>query len=342
LRAVDPNIKTAYAHFWSASIEHEFYNTLVGSIEYSGSAGRDLYSIADINNVRSALHYGLPVNPGGNGRVNETYSGINFRGNGGFSNYNSLTVGVQSRQFRASGLQFLAKYTWAHAIDNLSSTFSDGSNVFNLGFLDPFDPELDKGHADYDIRHRFISSGIWDLPFARDTEGVAKHLLDGWEISYILTARTGAPFTIYDCTNGFFRCNRLLQAGPLDVDGQGDAVPLAGQGDTYSYIDLTSQLSQLGAYADPLTGLADYGPYPSNMTARNNFRRPGYWNLDGGIYKNVNLSERYGLQFRAEFYNVFNHANLFINDGADISTAPVVTAYKEGRRQVQLAVKFIF
>jgi len=343
LRYVDEHIKTAYAHFWSATLEREFFGNLVGSLEYSGSAGRNLYSIADINNVSSAIHYGLPVNPGGNGRLNEQYSGINTRGNGGFSNYNAMTIGVQSRELRASGLQFLAKYTWAHSIDNLSSTFSDGSNLFNLGFLDPFDPNLDKGNADFDVRHRFISSGIWNVPFARNTEGVAKQLLDGWEVSYIFNVRTGAPFTIYDCTNGAFRCNRLLQAGPIDVGGQGTSVPLATQGDLYNYIDLSSQLSQLGAYADPLTGLADYGPYPSNMTARNNFRRPGYWNLDGGIYKNVTFSERYGMQLRAEFYNVFNHANLFVNDGAtDISTSPIVTAYKEGRRQVQLAVKFIF
>jgi hypothetical protein len=209
--------------------------------------------------------------------------------------------------------------------------------------LDPFNPELDKGNADFDIRHRFISSGIWDIPFARDTEGVAKHLLDGWQITYIFNARTGAPFTIFDCTNGFLRCNRLLQAGPIDVDGMGDSRPQAGQGDTYTYIDLTNQLSQAGAYADPLTGVADYGPYPSNMTARNNFRRPGFWNLDGGLYKNLNLTERYSLQFRAEFYNLLNHTNLYINDGsADISSGTAVTAYKEGRRQIQLAVKFIF
>ncbi len=342
LRHVDENIDTAYAHFWSLSLEREFLDTFVGSIDYSGSAGRDLYSIADINNIFSAAHYGFPVNPGGNGRLNEQYSGINTRGNGGFSDYNSLTVGVQSRQFRSSGLQFLAKYTWSHAIDNLSSTFSDGSNLFNLGFLDPFDPRLDKGNADYDVRHRFISSGIWEVPFAKGTDGWAKHVLDGWQVTYIFNARTGAPFSIYDCTNAAFRCNRLLQAGPIDIDGQGDTAPQSGQGDTYTYIDLTNQLSQLGAYADPITGIADYGPYPSNMTARNNFRRPGYWNLDAGIYKNFQLTERYGFQLRGEFYNVTNHSNLFINDGADISSGPAVTAYKDGRRQIQLALKFIF
>ncbi len=78
------------------------------------------------------------------------------------------------------------------------------------------------------------------------------------------------------------------------------------------------------------------------MTARNAFRRPGAWNVDGGVYKNFEITERIGMQFRAEFYNVFNHANLFIDDNADISSADYITAFKDGRRQVQLALKFIF
>src|SRR5262249_28445637 len=111
----------------------------------------------------------------------------------------------------------------------------------------------------------------------------------------------------------------------------------------FTYIDLTGQLSQAGSYADPLTGTNDFGPFPSNMTGRNSFRSPGFWNLDGGLYKNIALNERYSLQFRAEFYNVFNHANLFTNTSdVDISSTDKITAFKDGRRQIQLALKFIF
>jgi len=356
LRHVREDIRTAYAHFWSAALEHEFLNSFVGSVEYSGSAGRDLYSIEDINSPFSALAYGQPFDPATNplAYVHPTYSSINTRGNGGFSNYNALTVSMQSRYIQSLGLQFLAKYTWSHAIDNLSSSFSDGANVFNLGLLDPFNPELDKGSADYDIRHRFISSGIWEIPFARDTDGWQKHLLDGWQVSYIFNARTGAPFTVYDCTNGFLRCIRLLDNGTIDREGQDDSRPIATQGNTYTYVDLTGQLPLAGSFVTPgavaeyspgVAGYAisDFGPFPSNMTARNSFRRPGYWNVDGGLYKNINITERHSIQLRGEFYNLFNHANLFIDDGSvDIFAAPTVTAFKEGRRQVQLAVKFIF
>ena len=313
--------------------------------EYSASKGVNLYSLEDINAPFSALHYGFPFDPVTNptAYLNPQYSSINSRGNNGFSRYDALSLTLQSRLIQPLGLQFLAKYTYAHAIDNLSSTFSDGQNLFNLGLLDPLDPELDKGNADYDIRHRFITSGLWEVPFARNTDGWKRHVLDGWQLTWIFNARTGAPFSIYDCTNGNFKCNRLLQAGPIDIDGMGDSSPRSEQGNLYTFIDLSNQLSQVGAYADPITGVADYGPFPSNMTARNAFRRPGYWNLDGGIYKNLQITEDVSVQLRGEFYNVFNHANLFIDDGSvDISVSPFVTAFKEGRRQVQLAAKIIF
>jgi len=353
LRGVDPDIKTAYAHFWSAAVQHEFANSVVASIEYTGSAGRNLYAIADVNPTFGALHYGFPFNPAGvpgvtppnpNGTINERYSAINLRSNGGYSDYNAVTFGIDTRTIGSTGLQFQAKYTYGHAIDNLSTTFSEGTNVFNLGFLDPLNPDLDKGDADFDVRHRFISSGIWEVPFARHTEGVAKYLLDGWQVTYILNARTGTPFSIYDCTNSFNKCVRLLQAGDIDRSGAGTSRPDATTPNLYTYIDLTNQQSQVGSYIDPLTGTNDFGPFPSNMTGRNAFRSPGYWNLDGGLYKNVALTERYGLQFRAEFYNLFNHANLFANVAtADISGGnTAVTAFKDGRRQIQLALKFIF
>ncbi len=344
-RHVNEEIVTAYAHFWSAALEHEIMGQLVASAEYSGSKGVDLYSIEDPNGPFSAIAYGFPFDPVTNSLayINPIYNSINTRGNKGFSNYHGLTLGLDSRVLGETGLQFQAKYTWSHAIDNLSSTFSESSNNFNLGLLDPFNPELDKGDADFDVRHRFVSSGIWEIPFAKSADGWEKHILDGWQITYIFTARTGSPYSIFDCTNGFFRCNRLLQASEIDRGSNDNPRAVDGPNpNQFTYLDLTSQLPQAGTYANALTGTADYGPYPSNMTARNAFRRPGFWNVDGGVYKNFEITERIGMQFRAEFYNVFNHANLFIDDNADISAADYITAFKDGRRQVQLALKFIF
>ena len=362
LRHVAEDIPTAYAHFWSAAVEREFAGTVVASIEYSGSAGRDLYSIERRNLPFSAIAYGLPFDPDGvPGQLptnplaysNPQYGIINTRGANGLSNYNGLTFGVDTRTIGSTGLQFQAKYTWSHSLDNLSSTFSEASNNFNLGLLDPDNPRLDYGSSDYDVRHRFVSSGIWEIPFARDTEGWRRHVLDGWQVTYIYTARTGAPFTVFDCTNGFANCIRLLETGALQRTGSDNPTPDAELPNLFTFIDLSAHAGQFGSYvgrADVaafaaqfgLTG-ADFGPFPSNMTGRNTFRQPGFWNLDGGIYKNVQLTERYGLQLRAEFYNVFNHANLLVDTAnVDVSSTDRVTAFRDGRRQVQLAVKFIF
>ena len=99
----------------------------------------------------------------------------------------------------------------------------------------------------------------------------------------------------------------------------------------------------MGAFFEPNSGFSDFAPFPTNMIGRNTFKAPGVWNLDGGIYKNLDLTERYRLQLRAEFYNVFNHANLYVDgNNLDISATDHVTANKFGRRQIQLAVKFIF
>jgi hypothetical protein len=202
-----------------------------------------------------------------------------------------------------------------------------------------------------------VSSGIWDIPYAKGLEGPAKYALDGWQITYIFTARTGSPFTVFDCTNGYYKCIRLLNAGNLQTQGFANPAETKGENpNSFDFIDLTNQLGQAGtfvggnpavnAYSASLFGVpvgGDYGPWPTNMTGRNTFRRPGFWNLDGGIYKNIPLSERYGLQFRAEFYNVFNHANLDADIGTvDISSTDTIKAFRSGRRQVQLALKFIF
>src|SRR6185369_9420410 len=134
------------------------------------------------------------------------------------------------------------------SLDNLSSTFSESGNNFNLGYLDPDNPDLDYGSSDFDVRHRFVSSGIWDIPFARDTEGVAKYLLDGWQITYIYTARTGSPFTVFDCTTAVFAfCPRLNNAGGLQLEGFDNPRETPGTTpNSFNFIDLTNQASQIG------------------------------------------------------------------------------------------------
>jgi len=146
LRAVDPSIKTSYAQFWSFALERELVPNTVMSLEYSGSRGVHQYSISNLNPLGSGVaDLGLdptvvdPLN-----RMNLQYSNINFRGSDGDSYYHGLNARLQSNNFRNYGITMTVNYTWSHAIDDLSSTFSEASNNFNLGFTDPFRPGLDR------------------------------------------------------------------------------------------------------------------------------------------------------------------------------------------------------
>jgi hypothetical protein len=342
LRAVNQNIATAYSHFWSLALEHELAKSTVFSLEYSGSKGVDLYGI-NYENL-----------PGSNGpftqtatfgRINTQYGNINYRTNGGVSNYDAMIASLKSGNLFHQGLMLNINYTWSHTLDNLSNTFSDDANNFNLGFLDPNNPMLDYGNAEFDARHRFAVSAIWNIPYAKNMTGPAKVIFDGWTLAPIFTAQTGHPYTVWDCTNAYYRCMRMEIVSPgLVTKGTGNPQPVPGLPNEFYYMDMTGQLAGAGSYANQYTGVSDFGPYPADMSGRNIFRGPGTWNLDMGVLKDFKFkSERYSLQLRGELYNVFNHANLYANVGtADIAEGSFVEAYRSGRRNVQIALKFIF
>lgn len=97
------------------------------------------------------------------------------------------------------------------------------------------------------------------------------------------------------------------------------------------------------SYYNKKIGVSDYGPFPSNMIGRNFFRGPGLWNMDFAIHKSIPFGEKRRLQFRGEFFNLFNHPNLYANTGDnDVSSIDYVSASYSGRRQVQLGLRFDF
>jgi hypothetical protein len=364
LRNVREDIPTAYSHLWSASLERELSPGTVASIEYNGSKGVHLYTIENINRLGFGTTFlgstcTRPDTGTQTDRLNCQYSNINSRGFGGLSRYNGLTMGVQSSNFHRhswfnfEGLQFTARYTLAVAKDNLSSTFSESLANFNLGLLDPFNPKLDYGYADFDTRHRFVGSFNWDLPFHKSATGWKHQALNGWTLTGIFQARSGLPFTLYDCTFQITVCLRAELNGPVSFKGPGNPSAVPGAPNTFTYID-TSGLTT-GVFQSPTGFGYEEGPYPADMSRRNQFRGPGFWNFDFGLYKNVKLSERYSLQFRSEFYNIFNHANLYVNPASlDIEGGGNVTAcracggslsgipFATDRRNTQLALKLIF
>ena len=364
LRAVDPDIKSAYSEFWNMSLERELTKDTLLSFDYTGSRGVHLYDIANINRPFGG---GLVL---GDARVqnrfNPGFGDINFRGANGFSYYNALNVGLRSVNLWHSGVQFKMNYTYSHAIDNLSSTFSESFNNFNLGYLDAFNPRLDTGNADFDLRHRFVVSGIWDVPWGKNSSStVVRHVVGGWEFAPIFQVRSGSPYTIYDCNLGLQTCARWMPAGPIIGSGS-NPVADPTTNNVFNTIDLASSGSATSAngnfYDDfaNCTGLRYTGAcsYPP-MLGRNSFFGPSNWNMDLGIYKNFKVTERVSLQFRGELYNLFNHHNYYVvTDSTDFASASFITEKKGGpfpglttqptatgadeRRNVQFGLKVIF
>ena len=178
LRHIDQNIETAYAHFYGLSLQQrDRLRPRPASVEYTGSSGRKLYDLADPNKrgARAGLHRAPAARPRG---PNPRYARVQHP-------RQPRPVAVPRRHVRRStrvssatpACSSSAKYTLGHAHDNLSTTFSDdGNNNFNLGYLDAFDPMLDWGYAQFDVRHRLALSGVWVLPFVRGASGVAKAL----------------------------------------------------------------------------------------------------------------------------------------------------------------------
>ena len=363
LRYVQNNIPQAYAHLISAAIEHQFGNTMHLEIDYSGSIGENQYDIANVNIPGMGNYYlGIPCTPGDtltgganpcDAPLNNQYGVINRRGAGGHSTYNAMNVRYDILNFKQSGLTLRLNYTWSHSLDDLSDTESSSINGrFNEGYTNPFNPAVDYGNSYFDNRHRIAISAIWRVPFAHGMTGVRKALLDGWEFAPVFTARTGAPYSIYDFTNDNAVATRVAANQVLPVNG--NMFQNAGP-NTYNIYNFAN-LNVNESYVNPKTGDADFGPFPANMTGRNYFHAPGTFNIDLGVYKSIRLTERASLQLRLEAYNFLNHSNLYVNTGSayifggggfiteSYGTPPValLSGQVEENRNVQLGAKIIF
>jgi hypothetical protein len=370
LRAVDPKIKPSYANNWSLSVERSVATGTTASLSYVGTRGIHNYSISNLNRTFDGSVYEGDAHA--TNRTNYQYGSINWRGADGDSYYHGLTAELRSNNLHQTGLNVRADYTWSHSIDNTSSTFSDSGNEAGgglvLGYLDPWQHRLDRGSSDFDQRNRAIVTVAWMIPYAKHLTGASKFLLDNWTLSDTFDAQTGTPFTMFDCSYAYTVCARASFVGDVPRKrnrGMKDISPLYGA-NTYSYITLPNFWDQTGFYAsgvdeqnyteqlNPISGTNDmpictaiHGvgcSFAPNMDGRNKFSGPGYWHDNFGVVKDFKVRDRYALQLKGEFINVFNHANTWLNlNGAnDVSSYTDVLAYKNGNRNTELSLHLSF
>lgn len=277
---------TPYTMQYELNIQRQLGNSTVAEAGYLGSQGHRLIRMFAFN---EAL-------PGATGSVVDRtpfqeFGRIQEIGNAADSNYNSLSLKLTRRM--ASGLTYLAGYTFSKSID-------DGSGIRTLG-SDPLFPQnsycisCERGLSIFDTRHRFVTSLLYDLPFGRGRQflnhGIQSAVLGGWEVSSIFTVSSGFPLTVY---SGSDRAN--IGAGSDRPNATGAQVTMdSGQRGPNGWFNI-------GAFSlEPLGTFGDVG--------RDTVIGPGLITWDFSTLKNFNFTESKYLQFRFEAFNFPNHPN---------------------------------
>ena len=253
------------------------------------------------------------------------------------SAYNSLQASLDKRF--GHGLQFTTAYTFSKSFDQASSF---------EGILNPIDPRRSRSLSNFDARHRIVFSYYWELPF-RNHSGVTGKLLDGWSLSGITTFQTGFPIRIQSLAD-----NELMYSFDFELPGEPNQIApfrtMRPQShgnyffDPNSFTENASDSSQ-----PPCTAGAVYGCFdPTLFGSLGNARRtvccgPHVSQTDFAILKTIRLSETRHIDFRAEFFNLFNHTQFFTPDGntSDGAQFGQVTQARDPRL-MQFALKFFF
>jgi Carboxypeptidase regulatory-like domain len=258
-----------------------------------------------------------------------------------FSNVNSsshefqLTVDKQM----SHGLAFRAAYTLSKTIDD-SSGFRSRSGTFT----DPTDPTLDRGLADFDATHRLVLSPIWQIPWDKPFQGngFMHKLTEGWSVAAIASFQSGNPFTLYQNNNSSELDNYLDRpdvVGPIKIFHDPRPVQnLSGDcgGGTSGHY-----------YFDPSAfNCSDVPLFSHGNMGRNVLRGPGINNWDISILKDFHFTETKSMEFRAEFFNAFNHVQFYSpttqsgTEGYSSQFGQITT--DRGARIIQFALKMYF
>jgi hypothetical protein len=214
------------------------------------------------------------------------------------------------------GLQLRAAYTWGKSIDTSSSSIAGDGFISGMASLSGFDLKLDRGLSDFNVAHTLVIAGIWQLPTLKPFPGPLQWLTNGWELSLLFKANTGAPFTATFGTDG--DPLGLNSSDPWDypnrLTGSG-CQSLVNAGDPNHYIKTECFALPTAPSQNFYTQYCDPGfAYPTCINLRGNAGRniltgPGLINLDSSLIKNNRISESFNLQFRAEIFNLTNRAN---------------------------------
>ena len=288
--------KDPYSINWLFGIQQEVAPKTVLTVNYTGNedhhmqAGVD-FAALNANPANALTQSGRPYS----GFANESLDSDILN-----SSYNALQAQLKHN---AGRLNYEVNYTWSHEIDDMVNVFG--------GFSDPYSPNSDRGPGDWDVRHNLTGSVVYSLPDMQGFNALERGVLGGWQTSSILQARTGGTANP-QLISGFFGL-------PVRPDLTGQPIKLSGASWPVSSYNVNAFAVDPGFTGDPGVGLGDAG--------RNSLRAPGFFQWDFSASKNFHPTERFTIQFRADFFNILNHPN-FGNPDVGICTAvnvPITT-----------------
>ena len=294
------NIEQGGIHQYQLSVQREVVPNLMVQLTYTGSHGYNLGHLADANFAvaQTDANGVYPYWPLGSERRNPQFGRLrNFNWDAA-SFYNAL--GVEVRKRFSQGFSLQGAYTYGKSIDDASSTsVADTGGTPNGATHFPDDITLDRGLSGFDVRNRLVINGSWDLP-GNGLSGVARHILGGWNLNGIMTLANGNHATVQ---MAFVNTSR--SQGTVSIADPVDRPNLIPGGDN-------NPILHGGRNPDEYFDFTQFEPAPAGYLgdlARGTIENPGIATFDFSLLKNISLGENRRLEFRAEFFNIFNRTN---------------------------------
>jgi hypothetical protein len=313
------NMVAGYMQNWNFIVERQIFSDFLVRAGYVGSKGVHLLNASEVNpGLYGAGATAANLNQR---RIYQPIGGLQLGRSDAWSKYHSLQLTATKRY--SQGVTVTAHYTWSKSIDITSYASVEG----NSAGPDPFNFNNNRGLSDFDIPHRFVASGVWELPQLRNSNLFVKSVAGGWQQNFIFTAAKGVPFTVLSGVD-----NALMGIG-------GNFADLTGQ--DWRLPDGRSRGEQIAAWFDRSAFRTNAVGTIGNG-GRNQLRGPGGWNLDYSLFKNFGFTERAKLQLRGEMFNLFNHTRLGnpVNSVTNPAFGSITSALDP--KIVQLAAKIIF
>ncbi|HEV2278472.1 MAG TPA: carboxypeptidase regulatory-like domain-containing protein [Acidobacteriaceae bacterium] len=388
LQGLQFNYQTPRTYAANLTLEYSVTRSMAATASYVYTHDADLQHGVGYNNVRQLLPAGIGTGSGcpyGNFAVGTTpgklscvpfpdFGGGSYQATDGVSSYHGLQTKLQQQV--SHGLVFLLTYTWSKAMsdagDLLNGTSADSLRAYAVPGLGPM---FDYSLADFDIRNVVHFSGIYALPFGKGRQfmnhgGIANQVLGGWSTDWIVTLQGGQPlgFGCHSGTTSGTGCNDVILSGKSPQ--LGEHIKTAGGyhgpfwfGNPSAFAQPCRLSGTPGALAPdtsptglaaapncvPLNGAAALGDKRDQTTG------PGIHNFDFALHKAFPFTERYSLEFRSEFFNIFNHPNfnqpnfggngvVAISGSGDYTTPTfgAIGSTRTNSRQIQFAMKMYY